>query len=74
MIVTPDVEKEADRLESIEEWRDAFVYSGDGVVSDLTKEQQNTIIECILREQIARYDKPDEYLTIWHKFIKGEVI
>ncbi|MEI3216459.1 MAG: hypothetical protein V8S23_02540 [Lachnospiraceae bacterium] len=45
MIVTPDVEKEADRLESIEEWRDAFVYSGDGVVSDLTKEQQNTIIE-----------------------------
>ncbi len=74
MIVTPDIEKEADGSESIEEWRDVFVYSGDGVVSDLTKEQQDTIIECILREQIARYDKPDEYLTIWSKFVKGEVI
>lgn len=71
---SPELEKEADRADSIENWKNTFVYSEDSIISDLTEEKQNLIVECILREQIARHDKPDEYLQTWYKYISGEVV
>lgn len=71
---SPELEKEADRADSIENWKNTFVYSEDSIISYLTEEKQNLIVECILREQIARHDKPDEYLQTWYKYISGEVV
>ena len=71
---TPELEKEADEAESIDEWKNTFIYAENSVVADLTEEKQHQIAECLLREQIARYDKPDEYLETWYKYIKGEVV
>ncbi len=74
IVSTPELEREADNAESIEEWKNTFVYAEGSVVADLTEKQQNQIAECILREEIARHDKPDEYLETWYKYTKGEVI
>lgn len=74
MIVTPEIEHEADNADSIGEWRDVFVYEGDSLAAELSEKQQNLVVECILREQISRYNKPDEYLETWYKFTKEEVI
>lgn len=74
IVCTPELEKEADKAESIEEWRNVFVYSDDSIISDLPEGKQNQIAECILREQIARHDKPDEYLETWYKYVSGEVV
>ena len=73
IVCTSEIEKEAERADSIEEWKNILIYSEDSITSDFDESEQNRIVECILREQIARYDKPDEYLETWHKFIKGEV-
>ena len=43
-------------------------------MSEFNENEQNVIVECILREQVARYDKPDEYLETWQKYIRGEVM
>ena len=74
IVCTPELKKEADKAESIEDWRNTFIYSDGSIISDLTEEKQNQIAECILREQIARHDKPDEYLETWYKYISGEVV
>lgn len=74
IVSTPELEKEADEAESIDEWKNTFIYAENSVVADLTEEKQHQIAECLLREQIARYDKPDEYLETWYKYIKGEVV
>lgn len=74
IVCSPELEKEADRADSIDEWRNTFVYSDGSIISDLPEEKQNQIAECILREQIARHDKPDEYLETWYKYVSGEVI
>lgn len=74
IVCTPELEKEADKAESIEDWRNVFVYSDDSIISDLPEGKQNQIAECILREQIARHDKPDEYLETWYKYVSGEVV
>lgn len=68
------IEREADEADSIEEWKNTFVYAEKSVIADLDEEKQNQVVECILREQIARHDKPDEYLETWYKFLKGEVL
>lgn len=74
IVCTPELEKEADRADSIEDWRNTFVYAEESIISDLSEEKQNQIAECILREQIARHDKPDEYLETWYKYVSGEVV
>lgn len=74
IVCSPELEKEADRADSIENWKNTFVYSADSIISDLPEEKQNLIVECILREQIARHDKPDEYLETWYKYVSGEVV
>lgn len=74
IVCTPELEKEADKAESIEDWRNVFVYSDDSIISDLPEGKQNQIAECILREQIERHDKPDEYLETWYKYVSGEVV
>ena len=74
IVCTPELEKEADKADSIEEWRNTFVYAEESVISDLPEEKQNQIAECILREQIIRHDKPDEYLETWYKYVSGEVV
>lgn len=74
IVSSPELVKEADQAESIEDWKNTFVYSEESIISDLSEEKQNQIAECILREQIERHDKPDEYLEIWYKYVSGEVI
>lgn len=74
LICSPEIEKEAEAAESIEEWKNIFVYSNDYLLADFERTYQNKAVECILREQIKRYNKPDEYLDIWNLFLKGEVM
>lgn len=74
MVSSPELEKEAENAESIEEWKNAFIYGGCGILSALSAERQNRIMECILREQIARYDKPEEYLETWYQYTNKGVV
>lgn len=67
-------EKEAENVDSIEEWKNVFVYAQDSLLAGLDSSSQNKAIECILREQIERYNKPAEYLNTWNEFLKGEVM
>lgn len=67
-------EKESENVDSIEEWRNVFVYAQDSLLADLDTSKQNKAIECILREQIERYEKPAEYLNTWNEFLKKEVM
>lgn len=74
MVSSPDVEKYAEEAESIEDWKNIYLYSDGSVINDLPENHQNYIMECIIREQIVRYDKPDEYIETWQKYVRGEVI
>ena len=74
LICTAAVEKELDSAESIEEWRDIIVYSGNVELSDLSRNVQNQIGELILREQIERFGRPETYLTQWQDFCKRKVL
>lgn len=74
LVCTPVIEKEAETVESIEEWKDVFIYANDSILAELNKKDQNRAIECVLREQIERYDKPSEYLETWNDFLKKEVM
>lgn len=74
LICDPFTEKESESVDSIEEWKNIFIYAQDALLSSLDSLSQNTAIECILREQIERYNKPAEYLDTWNQFLKGEVI
>lgn len=74
LVCSPTMEKEADEADSIEDWRNIFVYASNSPLTDLSESEQNAAVECILREQIHRFDKPVEYLDIWDKFLKGDVI
>lgn len=67
-------EQEAEKADSIEEWKNVFIYAQDSLLEGLAVEKQNKAIECILQEQIERYRKPMEYLDTWKEFVKGEVI
>ena len=74
IICTPELVKAADNADSIEDWKNTFIYTEGSFVSDLSEEKQNQIAECILREEITRYDKPDEYLETWYRYVSGEVV
>lgn len=74
LVCNPLTEKESENVDSIEEWRNVFVYTPDSLLSELDTSKQNIAIECVLREQIERYEKPAEYLNIWNEFLKKEVI
>lgn len=73
MVSSSESEKKAEKAETIEEWKNAFLHAENSAVAEFPEKLQNEIAECILREQIARYDKPDEYLETWYKYIRGEV-
>lgn len=73
IVATPELEREADEADSIEEWKNTFVYAEDSIIESLSEQRKNWVAECILREQIARHDKTDEYLETWYKYIGGEV-
>lgn len=74
LVCTSSAEREADAAGSVEEWRDAFVYANDSILAGLDRIAQNTVLECILREQIERYGRPAEYLETWRRFLKEEVM
>lgn len=74
LVCTSVVEKELDNVESIEEWRDVIVYSGNVELPDLSRNVQNQIGELILREQIERFGRPETYLTQWQEFCKRKVL
>ena len=74
LICDSTVEKEAENVDSIEEWRDVFLYAQDALLASFDSFNQNKAIECILREQIERYNKPVEYLDTWNEFLKKEVM
>lgn len=74
IVCTSDIEQEAENAESIEEWKNIFLYSNDTIFDNMDESEKNIIIECILREQIERFNKPKEYLEMWENFLRGEVI
>lgn len=74
LICTPEAEAESEKADSIEEWKNSILYAEGSMCLDLPEKMQNDIMECILREQIARYHKPNKYLEIWNQYIEGEVI
>ena len=74
IIQNTEIEKAADKAESIEEWKDTLIYHENSLLDDLNENFQNIAVECILMEQIRRYGKPDDYLTQWYKYLEGEVM
>ena len=74
LICDPLTEKEAENVDSIEEWREVFLYAQDSLLAGLDAFNQNKAIECILREQIEKYNKPVEYLDTWNEFVKKEMM
>lgn len=74
LICSPSIEKEAEEADSIEEWKNVLIYANNSALADLDEQDQNTAVECILREQIERFGKPSEYLDTWSSFLKGEVM
>ena len=74
LICDSSTEEEAESADSIEEWKDVFLYAHDSLLASFDTFNQNTAIECILKEQIERYNKPAEYLDTWNKFLKKEVM
>ena len=74
LIYSPSIEKEAEEADSIEEWKNVLIYANNSALADLDEQDQNTAVECILREQIERFGKPSEYLDTWSSFLKGEVM
>lgn len=74
LICSPSIEKEAEEADSIEEWKNVLIYANNSALTDLDEQDQNTAVECILREQIERFGKPSEYLDTWSSFLKGEVM
>ena len=74
LICSPSIEKEAEEADSIEEWKNVLIYANNSALADLDEQDQNTAVECILREQIERFGKPSEYLDTWNSFLKGEVM
>ena len=74
LLCDSSVEKEAEDADSVEDWKNVFLNADDSILSNLELSSQNRAIECIILEQIERYNKPVEYLDIWHEFIRGEVI
>lgn len=74
LVCTPDIETESEKTESIEEWKDTFVYSEGSLLRNLDERLQNAAVECILIEQIKRYNKPPEYIDLWNDYLKGVVM
>lgn len=74
LICDPLTEKESEKVDSLEEWKNVFLYAQNALLTSFDSLNQNKAIECILREQIERYNKPIEYLDIWNEFLKKEVI
>ncbi len=74
LVYSPSAEKEAEEADSIEEWKNIWLYANNSALADLNEENKNTAVECILREQVERFGKPSEYLDAWNNFVKGEVI
>ena len=74
LICDPSTEKEAENVDSIEEWREVFLYAQDSLLAGLDAFNQSKAIECILREQIEKYNKPVEYLDTWNEFVKKEMM
>ena len=74
IVCTPEIEKLAEEVDSIDEWKDVFLHSGNEELLELSDQLQNQVVECILREQITRFDKPEEYLETWDEYLKGDVM
>lgn len=74
MTCTPAMEKEADDADSVEEWENVFVNSEGSPIAELNEADRNMAVECILREQIERFDMPTDYLKTWREFQKGVLL
>lgn len=74
IICTQEVKNEAEAAVSIEDWKNAYIYAEHSFMVELTEEQKNILIECILKEEIEKFGRPEEYLDIWQKYIRGEVM
>lgn len=74
MVCTPEIEKAAEEADSLEDWKNVFLHSGNDELLALSENAQNQVVECILREQIERFNKPSEYLDTWNKYLRGDVM
>lgn len=72
--VTHEIELQAEKANTIEEWKNVFLDGMKVRINDFSLENQNIIIESILLEQIERYNKPIDYLEKWKRFVRGEIV
>ncbi len=74
LVGAAELEQDAENAETIEDWENIFLQSERVRMSEMTQSMQNTVMECVLREQIKRFDKPKNYLDIWQEYLKGKVM
>ena len=57
----------------LDEWKNTIIFKENSIVADLDENIQNTILKCIINEQIERFNSPREYLDIWDEYVREEV-
>lgn len=73
MVCDPETKRIADESDNLDEWKNTIIFKENSIVSDLDENIQNTILKCIINEQIERFNSPREYLDIWDEYVREEV-
>ena len=68
------IRKQTEEVETIQEWRDTIIDGNSNAVIHLNEQDQNMVVECILKYQIDNLGKPNEYLDLWKQFLDLEVV
>lgn len=58
---------------SIEEWEEQVFAHAGAYLEMLSREDQDRVVECIVREQAKLTDDPETYVNIWEEYKKGGV-
>lgn len=74
LIYTKETEQSSQDAATLEEWKDAIVYSLDSPIDYLDDNMQNLVVECILIDLVARQCRPPEYLSQWREYSEGTVL
>ena len=74
MVCDSETKESSLLADSIDEWRDILLYDEDSVLYNFDESRQNKILECILKVQISKFNKPQEYLDEWYRFLEEEMM
>ena len=73
MVCDSETKRIADESDNLDEWKNTIIFKENSIVADLDENIQNTILKCIINEQIERFNSPREYLDIWDEYVREEV-